>query len=221
VSRDFSQKNTWPLSMLKFFVKKQNVKKRSARKSVVLNKKTTNVKTKVHDKRRKYNNICNISDKKHADFYLAKIWEQRQYLWSRVIWNPMKTRRTPYVLTAFLWLDVLGKFFLFSYDWRTTYNFIWLLWLQMTLSHMLSQYTSHIAVWLGTKDTASAMKRAGIRKLKETPKWIVVCKVLITQMAKHLDNFQRSSSLPPPSGGKEGSWIIEGRAVIRHLSFYP
>ena len=37
-----------------------------------------------------------------------------------------------------------------------SYDFIWLfsLWL---LNHMLSQYMSHIAIWLGTKDTASGL----------------------------------------------------------------
>ena len=40
----------------------------------------------------------------------------------------MKTRRTTYGLTAFLWLAIFVKFFLFSYDWRRiSYDFIWLL----------------------------------------------------------------------------------------------
>ena len=61
-------------------------------------------------------------------FYKPRIGRVlRQCLWSRLVWSHRKTRRTAYGLTAFLWIAIFGKFFLFSYDWRISYDFIWLL----------------------------------------------------------------------------------------------
>jgi len=96
-----------------------------------------------------------------------------KYLRSRVIWSHMKTRRKAYGLTAFLWLAIFGKKFLSSYDWRIYYDFIYMTpthignrmilpvfymtFILMTSNRMLAKYTSHIAIWLRIKETASAL----------------------------------------------------------------